>query len=79
MQKIILCLVNAGMIFCIWLFVSVFHSTQGDEWWSLYTLNMNEMSPFNVEISWIKVFVFGFLSLVISFFLVMVYSEKKKV
>ena len=53
MKDIILCLVNAVMLFGVWLFASVFLST-GDEWWSLYTLNMEEISPFNVEISGIK-------------------------
>ena len=50
MKDIILCLVNAVMLFGVWLFASVFLSTR-DEWWSLYTLNMEEISPFNVEIS----------------------------
>ena len=76
MKNIILCLVNAGMLFGSWLFASVILST-GNEWWSLYTLNMEEISPFNVEISWIKVFIFGFISLVISIILVKIYSEKK--
>lgn len=65
------------MLFGTWLMASIILST-GDEWWSLYTLNMEELSPFNVEISWIKVFIFGFISLVISFFLVKITSEKNK-
>ena len=68
MKYIILCLVNAVMLFGVWLFASVFLST-GDEWWSLYTFNMEEISPFNVEISWLNVVTFGFISLAISFFL----------
>jgi hypothetical protein len=64
------------MLFGIWLFASVFLST-GDEWWSLYTYNMEEMSPFNVEISWLKVFIFGFISLKISFFLIKITSERR--
>lgn len=76
LKNIILCLVNAFMLFGIWLFASVFLST-GDEWWSLYTFNMEEMSPFNVELSWLKVSIFGFISLVISFFLVKITSEKR--
>lgn len=71
-QDTILCLINAIMLFGVCLFASVFLST-GDEWWSLYTLNKEKMSPFNVEISWLKVFIFGFISLVISFFLVKIY------
>ncbi|NYF26143.1 hypothetical protein [Sporosarcina sp. JAI121] len=77
MKNTILYLVNAGMLFGTWLMASIILST-GDEWWSLYTLNMEELSPFNVEISWIKVFIFGFISLVISFFLVKITSEKNK-
>jgi len=76
MKYIILCLVNAVMLFGIWLFVSVFLST-ADEWWSLYTFNIEEMSPFNLEISWLKVFIFGFLSLAISFSLIKITSVKK--
>jgi len=76
MKNIILCIVNASMLFGAWLIASVILST-GDEWWSLYTLNMEELSPFNIEISWGKVFVFGFISLVISFFLVKITSEKE--
>ncbi len=37
--EIILCVINAVMFFCVWLFLSVFLST-GDEWWSLYMFNM---------------------------------------
>ena len=76
MKYIILCFVNAVMLFGIWLFASFFLST-GDEWWSLYTTNMEEMSPFNLEISWLKVFIFGFLSLAISFSLIKITSVKK--
>lgn len=76
MKNISLFLVNAVMLFGIWLFASVFLST-GDEWWSLYTYNMEEMSPFNVEISWLKVFIFGFISLKISFFLIKITSERR--
>lgn len=76
LRDIILCLVNAVMIFGILLFVSIFLSS-GDECWSLYSFNMEEMSPFNIEISWIKVFIMGFISLVISFFLIRMTSEKK--
>ena len=76
MKNIILCLVNAGILFGLWLFASVFLST-GDEWWSLYTFNMEEMSPYNVEISWLKVFIVGFLSLAISYFLIKITSVKK--
>lgn len=65
------------MLFGIWLFASVFIST-GDEWWSLYTFNMEIMSPFNLEISWLKVFIFGLISLVISFILIKITSVKKK-
>lgn len=64
------------MLFGIWLFASVFLST-GDEWWSLYTFNMEKMSPFNVEISWLKVFIFGFISLAISFSLIKITSVKE--
>ncbi|WP_155591591.1 hypothetical protein [Lysinibacillus cavernae] len=77
MKDLILCFIKAVMFFCVWLFASVFLST-GDEWWSLYMLNMEEMSPFNVDISWLKAFIFGFISLVISYFLVKICSEKKK-
>jgi len=63
----IICLINAVMLFGVWLFASVFVST-GDEWWSLYTINMEKISPWNVEISWIKVCIFAFISLVIAFF-----------
>lgn len=45
------------MLFGNWLIASVILTT-GDEWWSLYTLNMEEISPFNLEISWIKIFIF---------------------
>jgi hypothetical protein len=76
MKNIVLCLVNAVMIFGVWLFASVFMST-GDEWWSLYTFNMEEMSPFNVEISWLKVVIFGFITLAISFSLIKITSVKK--
>ena len=76
MKYIILCLVNAGMLFGIWLFASVFLST-GDEWWSLYTFNMEEMSPFNLEISWLKIFIVGFISLVLSILLVKITSVEK--
>lgn len=72
----ILCLIIAVMLFGIWLFASVFISI-GDEWWSAYTINMEEMSPFNVTISWIKVFISGFIFSVISFFLVKIFSDKK--
>ncbi|AMQ05278.1 hypothetical protein [Sporosarcina psychrophila] len=75
--KLILCLVNAGMLFGALLIPSLILSS-GHEWWSVYTFNMEEISPFNVEISWLKVFIFGFISLVISFFLVKITSEKKK-
>lgn len=73
----ILCLLIAVMLFGVWLFAAIFLST-GDEWWSAYTINMEEMSPFNVSISWIKVIVFGFIFLAISFFLVKIFSEKNK-
>ena len=76
LKYIILCLINAAMLFGVWLFASVFLST-GDEWWSLYTFNMEVMSPYNVEISWLKVVIFGFISLAISFFLVKITSVKK--
>ncbi len=75
-MNIILCLVNAVMLFGIWLFASVFLST-GDEWWSLYTFNMEVMSPFNLEISWLNVFIFGFISLAISFSLIKITSMEK--
>ena len=76
LKYIILCLINAATLFGVWLFASVFLST-GDEWWSLYTFNMEVMSPYNVEISWLKVVIFGFISLAISFFLVKITSVKK--
>lgn len=74
---IILLLVNAVLLFGVWLFASVFLST-GDEWWSLYTFNMDEISPFNLELSWLNVFIFGFISLAISFFLVKITSIERK-
>ena len=76
LKYIILCLVNAAMLFGVWLFASVFLST-GDEWWSLYTFNMEGMSPYNVEISWLNVFLFGFISLAISYTLIKITSVKK--
>ena len=76
MKNIILCLVNAGILFGLWLFASVFLST-GDEWWSLYTFNMEEMSPYNLEISWLKVLIVGFLSIAISYILIKITSVKK--
>lgn len=69
MNDKILILVNAIMIFAVWLFASVFLSAT-DEWWSIYTLNMEELSPFNVEVSWLKVLAFGCISLLTSFILV---------
>ena len=74
-MKIILWLVNAVMLFGVWLFASVFLA--GDEWWSLYTYNMEVISPFNLEISWLNVFIFGFISIAISFFLLKITSVKK--
>ena len=75
-MNIILCLVNTVMLFSVWLFASVFLSI-GDEWWSLYTFNMEVMSPFNLGISWLNVFIFGFISLSISFSLIKITSVKK--
>jgi len=69
MKVKILITVNAIMIFAVWLFASVFLSAT-DEWWSLYSLNMEELSPFNVEVSWLKVFTFGFISFITSVILV---------
>lgn len=69
MKDKILILVNAIMIFAVWLFASIFLSAT-DDWWSLYTLNMDELSPFNVEVSWLKIFIFGCISLITSFILV---------
>ena len=64
MKYLILCLVIASMLVGVWLFASVFLST-GDEWWSLYTFNMEDMSPYNLEIAWLKVLIVGVISLVI--------------
>ncbi|WP_438317074.1 hypothetical protein [Sporosarcina sp. FA9] len=74
MKDKILVTVNAIMIFAVWLFASTFLSAT-DEWWSFYTLNMQELSPFNVEVSWLKVFAFGFISLITSFILVRLTSR----
>lgn len=74
MKDKILILANAIMLFAVWLFASVFLSAT-DEWWSLYTLNMEELSPFNVEVSWLKVFTFGCFSLLTSFILVKLNSN----
>lgn len=77
MKDKILTLVNAIMIFAVWLFASIFLSAT-DDWWSLYTLNMEELSPFNVEVSWLKVFTFGCISLITSFILVKLNPNRNK-
>lgn len=74
-MKKILILVNAFILLAVWLVASVLLSAT-DEWWSLYTLNMEELSPFNVEISWLKVLIFAFVSLVMSFVLVQLTSNR---
>ncbi|WOV88377.1 hypothetical protein QWT69_04430 [Sporosarcina oncorhynchi] len=76
MQKKVLYVVNALVLFGVWVFASVFLST-GDEWWSMYTFNMKEMSPFNVELSWVKIVVTAFLSMLVAIALVKVTSTKK--
>lgn len=76
MKKIVLIILNAAMLFGVWLFAAIFMST-GDAWWSLYTYNMAELSPFNVQISWRNIFVFGAISFAISFILVKLNSSKK--
>lgn len=73
-MKKVLIFVNAIILFAVWLLASVLLATT-DEWWSLYTLNMEELSPYNVEISWLKVFIFGFISFIISFVLVQLTSK----
>ena len=77
MQKKVLYVVNALVLFGVWVFASVFLST-GDEWWSRYILNMKELSPFNVEISWVKIVTTVFLSMLVAIALVNVTSTKKK-
>ncbi len=74
-MKKVLIFVNAIILFAVWLLASVLLATT-DEWWSLYTLNMEELSPYNMEISWLKVFIFGFISFIISFVLVQLTSKK---
>lgn len=76
MKNGILIIVNALLLFGIWLFAAFFYTT-GDTWWSLYTYNMAELSPFNVEISWRNVFIFAFISFIISFILVKLNSLGK--
>lgn len=76
-MKIVLWLINATILFGVCLFAAIFLST-GDEWWSMYTFNMDEISPYNLEISWVNVFIFCFLSLALSFLLVKITSINKQ-
>jgi len=76
--NLIIVFIWAIFLFGIWVFMSLGQGTEG-QWWSLLKINFEEYGPMAIEFSYLKIFIFSIIFVILAFFITKLPRKKNNV